>query len=172
MGNDPQAEPPRTGAHPFCQAFSKAFTALRRTPPSRSSQRGSKASIESMGHRWFRNPADQLRLVVFPHYLQGSMTSQVQDFFHQQYFINLDFPEGDFPDFPSSTTFWEPRSCEVARIWSVTMSSSWKFSFWPKKQGICLSQKQKYHTIKYNPVTSQVCMSTFLVGEKNSLKMN
>ena len=37
-----------------------------------------------------RNPANQLRLVVYPclsHYLQGFYTSQeVQDFFHQQYY--------------------------------------------------------------------------------------
>ena len=141
MGNDPQGEPPITGA-PVLSLLQGFYSTA--THPAVAILTTREQGLNRVdGSSMVQKSGQPVEVGSVSPLFTGFYTSQVRDFFHQQYFINLDFPEGDFPDFPSSTTFWEPRSCEVARIWSVMMSSSWKFSFWPKKQGICLSQKQK-----------------------------
>ena len=73
----------------------------------------------------------QLRLVGYPTIYRVWLTSQVVvwDFFHQQYFTNLDFPE-IAGDFPSLATFWEPRSCEVAIIWPDSWDPQTIADFW------------------------------------------
>ena len=61
------------------------FFCIPSSPKKASHQNGKSERLSK--YRWWKNPANQWRLVVYPHYLQGSFNPRwwSPDFFHQQY---------------------------------------------------------------------------------------